>query len=258
MSGHDPSAEAPHVLIAGGLLTSPPLYARMRGRLLERGAASVAIAPIWLPDWLLLPRTGYGPLLRRAGRAVVAAYRASGGRPLLAIGHSAGGVVLRLAMSPVPYEGRRAAIAEAIGCLVTLGTPHHVRDIARLQRPAIEASTFLETTQPGAFFAPRTQYVTVSSRAVPGGGADEPDRRRRLAGSFYAALLGEDARLGDGDGLIPVASAHLEGARQITLETIGHGQAAWSSWYGDQVGLDGWWEAALAAWREALAARAVR
>ncbi|MGZ3586681.1 MAG: esterase/lipase family protein [Candidatus Limnocylindrales bacterium] len=246
----------PTVLIVGGFLTSPPLYWRMRDRLLRRGAGSVSIAPLWLPDWLLLPSTGYSALLRRTGRAVVRAYREGGGRPIVLIGHSAGGVLGRLALSPVAYRGRRAAIGDGVGALVTLGTPHHVTQPSRRQRVANDASAFLERTTPGAFLAPRVGYLTVASTAIGGGRRTDRNPRRALAGSTYAALLGEGHRLASGDGVIPVASAHLEGARQITLEGVVHGQGGRGPWYGDDAGLDGWWGAALEVWRTALAARA--
>ena len=58
----------PVVLLLGGFLTSPPLYRPLRRRLLQRGAAGVIVAPIWLPDWLLAIGRGVGPILTRSAR----------------------------------------------------------------------------------------------------------------------------------------------------------------------------------------------
>lgn len=250
--------ERPHVLLVPGLLGSPPMYRPMAGRLVARGAASVAIAPVWTPDWLVANVTGFGPLMRRTRQAVVRAHRRCGGRPLLVIGHSAGGLVARLAMSPGPYQGRRAGVAEAYGALVTLGAPHGLgTPAARPFRAAFEACRYLDATIPGAWFAPRTGYLTVGSRLVPGGGkgATGWGPGNRVAGFFYALLGGEVARGAWGDGLIVEATTHLEGARRVTLEGIVHPPGLPLPWYGSDAGLDGWWDAALTTWREALRAR---
>lgn len=248
--------ERPHVLVVGGFLTSPPLYWSMRDALLARGVASVSIAPVWTPDWFLAGWVGLGPLMRRTGKAVVRAYRHAGRRPLLVIGHSAGGVLARLATSPEPYQRRRAGVAEAFGALVTLGTPHRmVEPPGRRNRAGYEATSYLDRTIPGAWFAPRTGYLTVGSRYAEGGPAGDPDRRRRGYGTLYAMVGGEPARTGWGDGLIPETSLHLDGARQLTLEGVIHGQSMGQRWYGSEPAIDSWWPAALEVWREALAAR---
>ena len=96
-----PDDVEPTVLILGGFLTSPPLYRRMHRRLMERGAADVVVASIWLPDWLLVTTRGMGPILTRSGRAllhasdVANASPRSRGAPLLVVGHSAGGIAAR-------------------------------------------------------------------------------------------------------------------------------------------------------------------
>ncbi|HEY5488932.1 MAG TPA: alpha/beta fold hydrolase, partial [Candidatus Limnocylindrales bacterium] len=93
------------MLIVGGFATLPPNYLGLRRRLIGRGAARVDICQLWTPDWLLAGMVGFGPIMRRAGRAIAATYRAGGHRPIIVIGHSAGGIVARLAMSERPFKG---------------------------------------------------------------------------------------------------------------------------------------------------------
>jgi hypothetical protein len=161
-------------------------------------------------------------------------------------------------MSPEPFQGRRAGVAEAFGALVTIGTPHRTAVPAgRRSRAAYEATSFLDRIIPGAWFAPRTGYLSVGSRYARGGPADDPDRRRRTTGALYAMVGGEPARTGWGDGLIPEDCLHLEGARRLTLEGVIHGQSMGDRWYGSESVVDDWWPAAVEVWRAALTARQV-
>jgi hypothetical protein len=57
-----------------------------------------------------------------------------------------------------------------------------------------------------------------------------------------------------GDGLVPVASALLPGARHLVLDEAVHGPGS-PRWYGGHEQLDAWWPVALEVWRDALLAR---
>jgi hypothetical protein len=252
----DPRVD-PTVLLIGGFLTSPPLYGRTRERLFRRGAAHVIVANIWTPDWLLIPWRGHGPISTRAARSLIAAGEVarssprSKGAPLLVIGHSAGGVTARILTSPVPFAGRRFGGSERIGAIVTLGSPHR---LAAGRANAAVAAQFAAEHVPGAFFAPRTGYLTVASRAEPGRRLGSP--RERWLWRAYARAIGPGASDEiEGDGLVPVGSAILDDAGQIVLADIHHGQSARLPWYGSDEGLDGWWGAALETWRTALDVR---
>jgi pimeloyl-ACP methyl ester carboxylesterase len=257
----DPDGTSPLVLVLGGFLTSPPLYLPLARRLLRRGAADVVIGRVWTPDWLLAAGRGLGPNLTRAGRALVRAGERSArstaarGAPVLVVGHSAGGMLGRLLTSPLPFQGRRLGAAPRIGALVTLGTPHHTSPSGDIGgRVGSMASAFADEVIPGAAFAPRVGYVTVASRAIVGsvGG----DQRARTALRFYRGLLGQDRPSVEGDGLIPVESALLDGAVRIVLDDVVHGQFGGQPWYGSEEVIDTWWPAAVEAWHSALRIRA--
>lgn len=242
----------PSVLIVGGFGNAPANYWPFRRRLLRHGVERVDIAPLWPPDWALASLLGFGPILRRTGRAIARTYTTGGRRPIIVIGHSGGGIAARLAMSSVPYHGRLAGVAEAVGCLVTLGTPHRLWELPNRYRHAgHEAAEFLERNTPGAFFAPRTGYLTIGS-----------NRRSalirgpfgRLIDELFGMVVGTDEqRLGD--GIVSGRTVHLEGAEQLTFDDVVHGIFG-SPWYGDDEIIDRWWPTALRLWQEALAARA--
>jgi PGAP1-like protein len=244
--------DRPAVLIVGGFATIPPNYLPFRHRLLRAGAARVDICPIWTPDWLLAGIFGFGAVMGRTRRAIVNAYRANGRRPIIVIGHSAGGIAARLAMSPVPFNGARAGVSQAVGCLVTLGTPHGLAALTnQYQHAGHQAAAFLMRETPGAFFAPRTSYVTVAGLldgragpAAPGG---------RIGNELFRILVGDETAA-EGDGIVPAAAALLDGARQIVLPGVRHGMLG-APWYGDAEVIAQWWPAALDDWKSALRMR---
>lgn len=243
--------QAPSVLIVGGFMTAPPNYWPMRRRLLERGAARVDIAPLWPPDWLIAATLGFGPILRRTGRAIQGTWLRGGRRPLIVIGHSGGGIAARLAMSPVPFNGRVAAVAPAVGCLITLGTPHRLTDLDnRYQHAGHYATAFLERETPGAFFAPRTAYLSVASNLLerayggPGGGTVE---------EVFSIIVGTETARG-GDGIVPARAALLDGSHELVFDDVQHGFIG-ERWYGAEGIVDRWWPRAVELWREALDAR---
>jgi hypothetical protein len=243
--------ENPHVLIVGGFLTVPANYWPMRRRLLSRGATSVAIASIWPVDWALSSVLGLGLVMRRARTAIYRAYHAAGDSPLLVIGHSGGGIAARLAMSAQPFHGERGGAAEAVGCLVTLGTPHGLARLANRYHHAGHAATaFLDQSSPGAFFAPRTAYMSV--------GADYPSAPFTGPIGFAARhafdIVVGDHSTADGDGIVPLQAVHLDGAEQLTFTDTRHGMIG-GNWYGADSILDRWWPRAIELWRGALEAR---
>jgi hypothetical protein len=240
------------------------LYYRLAARLGQRGAAAVVIAPLWTPDWILVARRGMGAVLARAGRALLrasavsASSPAAAGAPILVVGHSAGGMTARLLTSPEPFAGRRLGGAGRIGAIVTLGTPHRVSPRGDIGgRLSVIAAAFADRVVPGAAFAPSVGYVTVASATIVG--RAQGDGEARMAYRFYRGLLGT---LADGqteipgDGLVPVASALLDGSERIVIDDTVHGQFGGRPWYGSEDRVDRWWPAALSAWHAALRVRA--
>lgn len=242
----------PSVLIIGGFATAPPNYWPLRDRLLHHGVARVEIASLWPPDWMLASMLGFGPLLRRTGKEIARTYQLGGRRPIIVLAHSGGGLAARLAMSQVPFHGRLASVNEAVGCLVTLGTPHGLHNLPnRYQHAGHIASEFLERETPGAYFAPRTAYLTIGS-AFPQAAFEGPIGR--LAEEVFSMIVGTDTQA-LGDGIVPASAVHLAGADQITFDDVRHGMIG-SPWYGDEEILERWWPTALRLWHGAMDERA--
>jgi hypothetical protein len=232
-------------------MTFPGNYWPLRRSLLRRGAGQLLIAPLWPIDWALGAVVGLGPIMRRTRKAILRAHRAAGNEPIIVVAHSGGGIAARLAMSPTLFYGRRGDAAEAIGCLVTLGTPHALAGLPNRYRHAgHEASAFLERESPGAFFAPRTAYLTVGSNYPMAG---FPGVLGRAVREVFSVIVGDDGG-GAGDGIVPLAAVHLADAEQMTLEDARHGHIG-ANWYGADGIVDRWWPKAVRLWRGALQAR---
>jgi hypothetical protein len=155
----------------------------------------------------------------------------------------------------VPFQGRRFNASGRIGALVTLGTPHMAREEARWGRHIAEICVrFVNHRVPGALFAPTTTYLAVAGRSVTGSSTGIGFSRLMhvLYGEFQPTH-GEP--LVEGDGLVPVASALLPGARHLVLDAV-HGP--FGPWFGQDVHLDAWWPVALELWHDALRARRER
>ena len=241
----------PTVLIVGGFMTAPFNYWPLRMRLSKRGAGQVLIAPLWPVDWGVAGILGFGPVMTRTRAAIIRATRDAGNRPIIVVAHSGGGIAARLAMSAAPFYGRRGGVAEAVGCLVTLGTPHELSRLGnRYRHLGHEAAAFLDRESPGAFFAPRTAYLSV--------GANFPDAAfsgllGRASREVFSIIVGEETTE-LGDGIVPHSAVHLEGAEQLTFDDVRHGHIG-ANWYGSDEVVDRWWPRAIELWRGALAAR---
>ncbi|HSW42562.1 MAG TPA: esterase [Patescibacteria group bacterium] len=261
----DPAELAPVVLVVGGALTTPGSYRPMAAALRARGAAEVVIAPVYLPDWILASVRGLGPVTTRVGRALLeagarsAADPGSRGAPILYVGHSGGGIVGRLLTSPEPFEGRRLGASGRIGALVTLGTPHLVDDDTRWGRPmAAVGIRFVNRHVPGACFAPTTGYLAVASRCVAVHDPARDTRSRYVRRVYEEFQPAPDQPIVAGDGVVPLGSALLPGARHIVLDDALHGPGVHTPWYGHEGRLEAWWPVALEVWRDALQARQER
>ena len=218
------------IVILGGFLISPEAYAPMAERLEQLVGQPVRVVAVSKLDWLLTVFAfGWARILDRVQLAVAELARQSPTGRVTLIGHSSGGIMLRLFLDEAPFQGRRydgKALADA---LVMLGSPH----------TALKATVLRQMVQqrlPGAAFADRVRYISVAGdlkleAATP--------LAQRLAPTAYRNSTGDaDDR---GDGLVPVASALLAGSTPVVLPGVAHGGAFGPVWYGTPEVVERWW-----------------
>ena len=227
------SPTAQPIVILGGFLSFPVLYWSMRDTL-----AQIMGQPVWIVeahshDWIrsIVPE-GWAHLLRELDRAVHQAVRDSKTGKVTLVGHSAGGVMARLYLSPKPFLGHAYSGLDHVDHLITLGSPHYNQRGGQMRR-------WVDDQYPGAYFAPQVEYTSVAGKAIRGN--RHGSFRERWAHRFYERLGGDGKAWGD--GLVPAASALLRESQQITLEGVSHFTGFGGPWYGTAEVVPQWWDA---------------
>ena len=224
------------IVILGGFLISPEAYAPMVARLERLVGQPVRLVPVGKPEWLLTVFAfAWARILDRVGATTAELARQSPTGKVTLIGHSSGGIMLRLFLADAPFQGRRYDGKALADTLVMLGSPHTALKATVLRQMVAERL-------PGSPFADRVRYVSVAGdldlqAASP--------MARRLAPAAYRNSSGDAEDRGD--GLVPVASALLAGATPVVLPGVAHGGAFGPSWYGSPEVVERWWTAGFSA-----------
>ncbi|MEB3353198.1 MAG: esterase [Cyanobacteriota bacterium] len=220
------------IVILGGFLISPEAYGPMAERLEQLSAEPVRVVPVSKAEWLLTVFAfAWARILNRVAATMSElAPHSPTGRVTL-IGHSSGGIMLRLLLDDAPFQGRRYDGKALADTLVMLGSPHTALKATVLRQMVAQRL-------PGATFADRVRYLSVAGdlnlqNATP--------LARRLAPTAYRNSTGDPHDRGD--GLVPVASALLAGSLPLVLPGVAHGGAFGASWYGSPAVVEQWWRA---------------
>jgi hypothetical protein len=222
------------IVILGGFLISPEAYGPLVARLGELSGQPVRLVAVGKPEWLLTVFAfAWARILDRVLASASELARQSPTGRVTLIGHSSGGIMLRLFLDGAPFQGRRYDGKALADTLVMLGSPHTALKATVLRRMVAERL-------PGCPFADRVRYVSVAGDLDLQ--ASSP-LAQRLAPTAYRNSTGEPHDRGD--GLVPVASALLAGSTPLVLPGVAHGGAFGPSWYGSPEVVERWWAAAF-------------
>jgi pimeloyl-ACP methyl ester carboxylesterase len=234
MSSVPPSICSQPIVILGGFLISPEAYGPMRARLERLSGQPVRLVAVGKPLWALTVFAfAWARILDRVAAEVAELARISPTGRVTLVGHSSGGIMLRLFLDEAPFQGRRYDGKARVDTLVMLGSPHTALQATPLRQ-------MVRQRLPGAFFAERVRYVSVAgdlelSSASP--------LARRLAPTAYRNSSGCAAD--HGDGLVPLSSALLAGSTSVVLPGVAHAAAFGARWYGNPEVVEQWWRALL-------------
>lgn len=223
-------------VILPGFFAGALEYRCLEQSLQQLGFPTVTV-PLRQRDWF--PTVGgrsMVPILRQLDKTVKQVLREYNASKVNLIGHSAGGWIARIYLGEIPYNIHKdvtesAGLWQAYLCvatLVTLGTPH-----VSQERWTKRNLDFVKINYPGAFYSD-VKYVCVAGKAIYG------ERRpgRWLAYNSYKLTCG----VGNcwGDGITPVEAAHLEGAINLTLDSVLHSPRRVGIWYGSPEVMQSW------------------
>jgi hypothetical protein len=219
------------VVIIGGFLTGPGFYSEMARVVAEISGQPVYICDIGLTDWLrAYSAKGWLSILLKVKSTIEMALETSADRKIVLLGHSSGGVIGRLYLSPQPFLGHAFNGLGHVAHLITLGSPHY----------GAHASNMREHVQrilPDAFFSEHVNYVSVAGSAVDL--REKTPLIRWLSRICYRYLGGNGKTVGD--GLVPVECALLSDSTHIVLEGVGHPFLFATNWYGTPENVRRWW-----------------
>ena len=224
----------PTVIIPGYLAGAAPYHA-LEADLNQRGLWTTTVP---LTRWSWLPTVGgrsVQPILEIIADTVSQAQATTGSDRVNLIGHSAGGWIARIYLGDRPYNIHASdrerthcwAAHKQINTLITLGSPHISQE--RWTRQNLD---FVNQTYPGAYYS-HIKYVCVAGKALFG-------RRWRTWFTYnsYQLTCGEGACWGD--GITPIAAAHLDNAQNLVLENVYHSPQLRTMWYGSPEVVEEW------------------
>lgn len=229
----------PTFILPGYFAGAEP-YTPLANYLNQKGVPTVTV-PLRQWDWV--PTLGgrpITPILQKLKETIDR--HCPGNDRVNLIGHSAGGWLGRIFLGDQPYpspEGAQTVPGQVwhgrsrIETIVCLGTPH------RSQEPWTRRNIdFVNDRYPGAFYDEVT-YVCVAGNGVLGQRGWQHGWRKNLAYNSYELTCGTGETWGD--GITPIAAAHLDGAINLTLEGVVHSPGAEQPWYGTPEIVEQWY-----------------
>jgi triacylglycerol esterase/lipase EstA (alpha/beta hydrolase family) len=230
-------SQTPCVIIPGFFAAATD-YQDMANWLIQQGKPTT-IVPLKKQDWWpTLGGRSMLPILNQIDRTIQTTLQTYNIDQLNLIGHSAGGWIARIYLGEQDYDvhGRQpdqTYVWKGHRCvrqLITLGSPHTSQE-----RWTKKNLNFVNDTYPGAYEA-NVDYICIAGKSVMGA------RRwgQWLAYNSYELTCGEGASWGD--GITPIVSAHLEGAKNLVLDQVWHSPRSPGRWYGTPDVLAEWTE----------------
>jgi pimeloyl-ACP methyl ester carboxylesterase len=212
---------------------------------LEKRGISATVIPISRSSWLNIakgalsksfwtyectPRELFGFYIDAVDRTVRRVVEEKG--PCILVGHSAGGWLARACLADGRWCNTNTASVDLVSAVCTLGSPHipplFEEVVASLEISPTEvgikdmtrgALSYVHKNYPGAFLVNENIfYLSVAGTAVTGNVVGSS--LERFAADSYPLVSGSSSPTQAGDGVVPISSAHLSGAMQITLPGI--------------------------------------
>tara|TARA_Y100001968_G_scaffold198783_1_gene182341 strand:+ start:1529 stop:2230 length:702 start_codon:yes stop_codon:yes gene_type:complete len=219
------------IVILGGFLIEGTSYKEMAEYIKTRINNKVVIVPVNKLEWLSTNWSlGWKIILDKVEKIVTKLSKESSTNKVTLIGHSSGGMILRLYLSDLLFSRKIYNGKDYANCLITLGTPNQAKRATYLRN-------FVSSKLPGCYYSEDVNYISVAGE-LDLNGHIATKTSIKLSKSSYRALDG----IGDvtGDGLVPRDSALLIGSKHIVMKETAHGKAFGKDWYGSRNKVEEW------------------
>ena len=218
-------------IILGGFLINSSAYKEMSDYIKIRTNNKVLIVPVNKIEWLSTNWSfGWKKILEKVEKTVKELSNESSTGKVTLIGHSSGGMILRLYLSDLLFSRKIYNGKDYANCLITLGSPNQAKRATYLRN-------FVTSKLPGSFYSKDVNYISVAGE-LDLNGPIATKTSLRLSKSSYRALNGNENVIGD--GLVPRESALLIGSKQLVMKETAHGKAFGKDWYGSKNKVEEW------------------
>jgi pimeloyl-ACP methyl ester carboxylesterase len=201
----------PTVILPGYLAPARDYFA-LEQILTKQGFPTVTV-PLTRRDWwITIGGRPVTPILEILDQTIRNVLRETQADQVNLIGHSAGGWIARIYLGEELYCDRIWSGRSLVKTLITLGTPHTSQE--RWTRSNLD---FVNSAYPGAFCS-EIEYMCVAGKALYG----QPSWRLGQWFTYQSYQLTCGQGNCWGDGVTPIESAHLAGAKNLILENVQH------------------------------------
>tara|TARA_Y100001968_G_scaffold254461_1_gene240363 strand:- start:1727 stop:2425 length:699 start_codon:yes stop_codon:yes gene_type:complete len=219
------------IIILGGFLIDSSAYKEMSEYINSRTNNKVVIVPVNKIEWLTTNWSfGWKTILDKVDKIAKELSKESSTNKVTLIGHSSGGIILRLYLSDLLFDRNIYNGKDYANCLITLGSPNQAKRATYLRN-------FVSSKLPGCFYSKDVNYISVAGELNLNGPV-ATKTSLRLSKSSYRALNGNANVIGD--GLVPRDSALLIGSKHIVMKETAHGKAFGKDWYGSKNKVEEW------------------
>ena len=219
------------IIVLGGFLIDSSAYEEMKEFIKSRTKNKIVIVPVNKIEWLCTNWPfGWKIILDKVEKIVKELSIDSPTNKVTLIGHSSGGIILRLFLSDLLFCRKRYNGKIYANCLITLGSPNQAKRATYLR-------SFVSSKLPGSFYNKDVSYISVSGE-LDLNGPIATKTSLKLSKSSYRALNGKANVIGD--GLVPCDSALLDGSKKVVIKETAHGKAFGKYWYGSKIKVEEW------------------